>query len=183
MYIYICMYISAPLKGGRRHQGVSPFYKELTIRQEIAEPDLLGDEAIQPCSTWTWTDPGTSWRRTFDLQVVGKFGMLSQWFRYHNSNLYFSPGILVWWSRHCTYSWGGFWGCDVEEVRFHDRQAVLESQCQQCLQRSSQHHCQLHPKPEKRSSHRPGESEHEDGNRMHPWRSRSSSMAENSKFS
>ena len=26
VYIYIYMYISAPLKGGRRHQGVSPFY-------------------------------------------------------------------------------------------------------------------------------------------------------------
>ena len=25
-YVYIYMYISAPLKGGRRHQGVSPFY-------------------------------------------------------------------------------------------------------------------------------------------------------------
>ena len=26
MYIYIYVCISAPLKGGRRHQGVSPFY-------------------------------------------------------------------------------------------------------------------------------------------------------------
>ena len=30
LYIYIYdMYISAPLKGGRRHQGVSPFYNRL----------------------------------------------------------------------------------------------------------------------------------------------------------
>ena len=59
MYIYIYMYISAPLKGGRRHQGVSPFYKQFeyaltnqTQTSQSRQPPFVDD--------FMSMDPGSS---------------------------------------------------------------------------------------------------------------------------